>query len=251
MDAQSRWLWSRTQLTGALRSLVIALSLSVGFAGLAYAFAPAAPGAVPDASPGAAPALEAAPVAADRPRVALMALESNFRWGTRIVVDRVNRSVVISRELVHGLAGGAVEAGDALLIPDESEMLQVSTWDRSFTVDDMEVRIALKRHGPTEAFVDMPETATEITVWVNGQARLLGFLEGSWGSGEGVAHWDRIGVYRRGGLLSTSAVRGTYPRVERGLVNGDLSTDRPWILLPAEAFSSPWIGDEDPLVPQA
>lgn len=210
----------------AMRNLIITASLGMGIIGLSCAFGLARARA------------DATVVQADRREIALLRTDEKSRWATRVDIDHVQRCVTLSRDIVYGHEPALVDEGDALLIPDEAGVQQISVHDRTIEVGDMEVRISLHRYGPVEAYRDRPNSSTELTLWVNGQARVVGFMEGSMYGDDGAPVWERISISRRGGVLVATASTGSYPIVRRGVVNGDLGTDNPWILEPSEAFPS-------------
>ena len=214
----SRWM--------AVRTLVIMASIGMGIIGLSYAIHPARARAdVPEVEPTGS-------------HIALLRTDEKSRWATRVHIDRVQRSATLSRDIVYGHEPALVEEGDNLLIPDEAGLYQIAVYDRAIEVGDMEVRIHLHRYGPEEPFQDRPSSSTEVTLWVNGQARVIGFMEGSAYGEDGSPVWERLTICRRGGVLVATASVGNYPLVRRGVVNGDLGTDNPWIFEPSEAFPS-------------
>ena len=209
-----------------LKLLVTLGGFGVGLAGLAFAIAPTFASGRP-------------PTVGTEPReIALLSLDEKSRLATRITIDRTQKSVIVSREIVYGREPEAVSTGDSLLIPDEAGLHQVAVFDQTLQVGDMDVRVVLHRFGPTETFYDRPNSSTELILWVNGQARVAGFLEGSAYGDDGTPVWERLAIYRRGGVLVATAATGIYPLVRRGVVNGNLSTDNPWILEPSQAFPS-------------
>lgn len=200
--------------------------VTIGGAGLAYALDPALGwnGAMT--------------VSASPREIALLPLDEKSRLATRITIDRTQKSVIVSREIVYGHDPAMVSTGDILLIPDEAGLHQISVFDQTLQIDDMEVRVVLHRFGPTEMYYDRPNSSTELILWVNGQARVAGFLEGSAYGDDGTPVWERLAIYRRGGVLVATAAIGEYPLIRRGVVNGNLSTDNPWILEASQAFPS-------------
>ncbi len=227
-----------------LRVAAILGCLGAGTAGFTYALVPppVQGGATRSAlsTPSGVSVSEYATDRADAARreIALLSLDEKSRLATRIAIDRTQKSVVVSREIVYGREPAMVSAGDSLLIPDEAGLHQVAVFDQTLQVDDMDVRVVLHRFGPTETFYDRPNSSTELILWVNGQARVAGFLEGSAYGDDGTPVWERLAIYRRGGVLVATAATGSYPLLRRGVVNGNLSTDNPWILEPSQAFPS-------------
>jgi hypothetical protein len=210
----------------AVRTLVIMASIGMGIIGLSYAVHPAR-------------------ARADLPEVelagsdiALLRTDEKSRWATRVHIDRVQRSVTLSRDIVFGHDPALVDEGDNLLTPDEAGLYQITVYDRTIEVGDMEVKIHLHRYGPEEPFHDRPSSSTEMSLWVNGQARVVGFMEGSAYGDDCSPVWERLTICRRGGVLVATASVGNYPLIRRGVINGDLGTDNPWILEPSEAFPS-------------
>jgi hypothetical protein len=217
------------ETTGVLWWIKVGLTLfgvAIGGAGLAYALDPALD-------------RNGSRTVRTSPReIALLPLDEKSRLATRITVDRTQKSLCISREIVYGHDPAMVSSGDSLLIPDEAGLHQISVFDQTLQVDDMEVRVVLHRFGPTETYYDRPNSSTELILWVNGQARVAGFLEGSAYGDDGTPIWERLAIYRRGGVLVATAAIGEYPLIRRGVVNGNLSTDNPWILEASQAFPS-------------
>ncbi|MEY5062001.1 MAG: hypothetical protein RIS45_1922, partial [Planctomycetota bacterium] len=105
-----------------MRNLIITASLGMGIIGLSCAFGLARARA------------DATVVQADRREIALLRTDEKSRWATRVDIDHVQRSVTVSRDIVYGHEPALVDEGDALLIPDEAGVQQISVHDRTIEV---------------------------------------------------------------------------------------------------------------------
>ena len=181
----------------------------------------------------------------------------SHRWGTRIQVDRVRRSLTVSREIAYG--GGCVqtESGDACFVLDSEEVEQRDPFDRGYEIDGVHVRVMLMRYGPfdlsgaegegAEAAVEGVDSegperevpaigATRIYLWVDGRCRVEGLLDGSIWSPTGAEAFRRIVVHGGPSLVWSSTVRGTGEVLETTERGADYLSARPWVMTPSWCF---------------
>ncbi len=257
--------WWKLELGAGFKLLLSVSMLALGISGMVFAFAPTRAAAVeaPDAVliEQSAPASAVPPDVAPKPQqTALFATSELSALATRIVVDRANAQVTISREIVFGIPAdtasdsgrGADGSPDCELISDVACQRQLEFEERNYTVGDMQVRIVLEHFGPDEPAADVVKSAVRVVIWVNGVTRAMGFLESMAGqTSEDGPVFERISVIRRGGVIYCSGLRARGGVIERAEATGNLSTERRWIMSPDDCFEVAEASDREPVAAHA